>query len=92
MSPLQPDTDWLALIDFLQPPKAAALAFLDVGGAKPPRYGRVTVVRGTADPPDCMDYQASLDTSASQHVPRDPKPQRYTRVTVASLSQANGDS
>lgn len=54
---LQPDQDWLALIDFLQPPKRAALAYLDGSGPKLQRYGRVTIVRGTHDPPVCMDYQ-----------------------------------
>jgi hypothetical protein len=54
---LQPDQDWLALIDFLQPPKRAALAYLDGSGPKPQGYGRVTIVRGTHDTPDCMDYQ-----------------------------------
>lgn len=44
-------------IDFLQPPKAAALAFLDGRGPKPLHYGRATIVRGSANPPDCMDYQ-----------------------------------
>lgn len=56
----QPDQDWLALIDFLQPPKMAALAYLDGRGPKPLRYGRVTTVRGTRSPPDCMDYQVVL--------------------------------
>ena len=58
-SHLQPNQSFVVEVDLIPPPKAAALAWLDsTATAPPPRFARVTVIRGAASPPDCMDYQA----------------------------------
>ena len=81
---LQPDQDWLALIDFLQPPKKAALAYLDGDGPKPQRFGCVTTVRGTRNPPDCMDYQVVFFIRT--RVPRLQKHCRHEKSAEARIT------
>ena len=48
------------------PPKQAALAYLDNRGPKPARMARVIIVRGAAKPRDVMEYAASVVCSTVQ--------------------------
>eukprot|EP00965_Chrysotila_dentata_P081367 2686953-Pleurochrysis_carterae.AAC.2 len=44
-------------VELIEPPKDVAQRFLNGDGPAPPRFARVTLVRGSADPPDVMEYK-----------------------------------
>ena len=58
-----PDADYItgtSAVELIPPPKSAARAFLesdDDSVKPPPRYAKVTVARGSVDPPDVMEYK-----------------------------------
>ena len=52
----QTNQDFIVEIELLDPPKGPSLAWLEgTAPAPPPRYARVTVIRGSKA--DCMDYK-----------------------------------
>jgi len=50
-------TTYIARIDTLPVPKAAALAYLGEGGPRPERYAKVNVAFGQLDPPKFSEYK-----------------------------------
>jgi Copper amine oxidase, N2 domain len=63
---LQPDDDFVVAVESIAPAKALALDYLDNDGPPPPRYALVTVMRGSADPLDCMEYRVGPIPSQPQ--------------------------
>ncbi len=54
----QTNQDFVVEMELLDPPKGPSLAWLEgTAPAPPPRYARVTVIRGSKA--DCMDYKVS---------------------------------